>query len=307
MKYKDFKKKKNIEVVLLSRLGVLKLIDKFIDIDLMPDYDLTDYDKYTLNTYFIRQKYNFINEFSSLFYASIENISIFSWDDILNYMKKNDLQLGQKRSISDVLNLIPQEKIDCINSFDPNDLDDFKLNSIKIDFINNIKHELVIQGAFLGDSYSIDPVGWGLVSNLKLLGIPKNLNGKLYLELLAESYSLLQSGNNKLSYFLLYTAFESYINVNANPSNDSVRLKDSFKKLFKNNFDVTNANDIQVYSSIIGYFDGFYKKRNDIAHGRTVVSVSGEELNDFLIFVLTVIVANENSIQSFKGIVEEFT
>ncbi|WP_153037785.1 hypothetical protein [Aliivibrio fischeri] len=301
MKYKEFKK--NIDITLLSALGAIKYIDKFIDIELLPDYNLTDYDKYTNNTYFIRQRYDFSEDFSSLFYASIDNTAIFNWEDI----KDNDLQVDQRSSISGILNKMPKNKIEFINSVDPDDLDDFKLNSLKVDSINSIEHELVILGAFLGNSYSIDPSDWSLVSNLKLLGIPSNLNGKLYLELLAESYSLLQSGNNKLSYFLLYTAFESYINIHANPSNDSVRLKDSFQKLFKSKFGVINANDIQIYSSIVGYFDGFYRKRNDIAHGRNMVSIGDEELQDFLIFVLTVIVANENSIHNFKRIVDEFT
>lgn len=307
VKYKEFKNKKNIEIVLLRSLGALNSVNKFIEIELTPDYDLTEYDKYIPNTYFIRQDYDFRNEFSSLFDASIENISIYHWDDLRDYLNEGDINFERSFSIPDVLNVLPKNKIDLINSYEPNDLNDFKLNSIKVDFINNIKHKLVIQGAFLGNSYSIDPMDWALVANVKLSGIPQNISSKLYMELLAESYSLLQLGNNKLSYFLLYTAFESYINIHTNPSNDSVRLKDSFKNLFKNNFDTENTNDIEVYSSIVGYFNLFYNKRNEIAHGRTLVSISSEELNDLLIFVLTVIVANENSIQSFKGIVEEFT
>ena len=313
MKYKQFKSTENIDRYLLLALGALKSTNLIVNIDLNPDYDydydydLTNYDKGSLNTYFVKNKIDFSSEYTTLLRANLGVSAVFHWNDIDCISKSLKLPVKNNEEISVFLQRASEIEPEIIEQGMETSFDDFELNSLKIDVIDNINKEIVLSGAFVGNSYTIDPLDWRLVVEIHLSGIPEDLNGDLYLELLAESYSLSKAGSYKLAFFLSYTALECYLNSQVNPDNKNSRLKDSFSNLFKRNFTGENLNQHEIYSSISGDFDSYTTVRNEIAHGRKKVEIPKEYAIDFLTFVLVTVVSDNYRIDDFKSMVERFT
>ena len=307
MKYKQFKSKNQIDHYLLFALGALKSNSLILNIDLHPDYDLTNYDKHSSNTYFIKNELDFSNEYSTILRASMGTSAIFHWDDIQRIAAEFELSRRENEKASDFLQRVTEFEPDIIYQEMEKEIEGFELNNLKVDFIDNTDKKIIVSGAFFGDNSSIDPLDWDLVSEVNLFGIPKDLNGELYLELLAESYSFSELGNYKLAFFLSYTALECYLNSQVNPNNDKARLKDSFSELFKRNFSGNDLNKHIIYSSISGEFDPFTLKRNEIAHGKNKVEISKEYASEFLLFTLITIISNKHSISDFKSLFAKVT
>jgi hypothetical protein len=307
MNYIKFKSLNRIDYDLLLALGALKSKSLIMNIDLHPDYDLTNYDKHVSNTYFIKSELDFSDEFTAVLSANIGKSATFHCDDIERISKEFNLTREDNESASHFLQRVAAIDSDVIYQGNGTQHDGFELNELKVDFINNKDKKVIVLGGFFGDNYSIDPSDWDLVSELDLSGIPKELNGELYLELLAESYSLSELGNYKLAFFLAYSALECYLNSQVNPNNDKVRLKDSFSELFKNKFSGNDLNNHIIYSSISGEFTPFTLKRNEIAHGKSKVEISKEYASDFLLFSLITIVSNKHCISDFKSLAEKVT
>lgn len=307
MKYKHFKSKKNIDLFILLALGALKNEFLITNIELDPDYDFTNYDKYNLNTYFINDTINFREKYSTVLRASFGESVIFCWDDLERISSEFDITLRDDHDIISFIQEATEYVPDLTSQGMRPKFDDFQLNKLKINAINNIDKEIVFSGAFVGNSFSISPSGWKLFTELDLFGIPKNLNNKIYLELLAESYSLKEAGNYKLAFFTSYAALECYLNSKVNISNEKTRLKDSFSRLFKETFEVDDLNKHTIYTSISGDFDNFTSDRNEIAHGRSNLLISKSYSDEFLLFVLITIASNECRIDTFKDMFTQFT
>jgi hypothetical protein len=185
------------------------------------------------------------------------------------------------------------------------DIDGLKFNDVRVESINNLKRHFTVLGGYEAVSDRIDPDDWEILVEYLLTGVPEESTiGKFYVELLAEAYSLLLAGNFKLAYFIAFTALENYVNDKMGSENDEERFSDKVKKLFKSVFGDVSTH--AIFTSIIRDLSSFEKTRNTIAHGREVIHVDSDELENILVFVLTLVATSENKFYTFREIVDKF-
>src|SRR5580698_8102646 len=113
----------------------------------------------------------------------------------------------------------------------PTDIDQFKLNNLRVKSIDNEEKRLYYEGSFFGNHETYDQVDWGIYSVIEVTGMPLEEDA-FYKDLIAQAYTLYNEGKNKLSYFLVYSAFESFINLNLDKFNDDRRLIEKLKELY---------------------------------------------------------------------------
>jgi hypothetical protein len=302
MNYAKFSKVPNAVEQLLEKLEILEHKNIVIEISNYPDYDISSYKREVVTDYFFWNTYNFQDTFSSLISADVVESYIFHYDGLQNLSQACKIPLSE--DIKDVCSFLLQAQEKCREDFDSykfdTEFDDFKLHELRIQSIDNLLHLLRYEGSFQGDSSSTDPLDWHIYATLEVEAIPKNINTlPFYKSLLAESYLLLNQGQYKLSYFLGFSAFESFINFQLGHEKVE-RLEDKLKELFRNKF--MEISKHQIYTTLSGQFSAYVQERNSIAHGKELVIVSEIEARKLLLFVLTMIYVFENKVATFSEI-----
>lgn len=304
MNYVKFKKTDGLDCCLLSFLGILKVGSKIIQIDNYPDYDLSPYEGMEATTYYFKDSWNFGEEFSSIINVSIEDPRIFHADDIERLINKYAIDSDKINPFDVILNDILNQNKNVMDEGMIPDLDEFTLHPIQIDRIDYAKKEIHFLGSYYGNSCTIQPMDWNILVECFFSGfVSSDTCGKFYVDLISESYSLRDAGNLKLSYFLMYAAFENYINEKLNTHNEAGRLKDKLKRLFRKQFN--SLKNHEIYTSIIGEFDKWEGFRNDIAHGKKAQeNVTDETVKEATIFVLTLIASWESRESNFESLLK---
>jgi hypothetical protein len=299
MNYLTFKKIDNLDHKLLSFLRIIEVGSKIIPINNYPDFDFSNYQGLTEQTYFFKDSWSFDGEFGAVIDVSIENQCVFHVDDIKRLAEEYNVYFDSSNPC-DVLNEIRGNNKDLmLDEGIPPDFDGFKLNDIRVEKIDHSEKVVHFFGSYDGDSYSIDPMDWNIFIECSFYSfVSSDTFGKFYVDLISESYSLRDDGNMKLSYFLMYTAFENYINERLNSQDREGRLKDKLNELFKMQF--SSLGNHQVYTSVVGDFDRWETIRNEIAHGKANIKITSEIVDGLTIFSLALITSLESGESQFE-------
>ncbi len=305
MNYAKFKKIENLDLKILSFLGILQTKSRIIQINNYPDYDLSGYGGQFEKTYYFTDSWSFDGEFGAVLNVSIESQRVFHSDDMERLSEEYDVHFGENNAYDLVLNEIRNENEHLMWSEGfPPDFDGFKLNDIRVDRIDHSKKEVHFFGSYDGDSSSIQPVDWNIFIECSFCSfISSTTSGKFYVDLISESYSLKDSGNMKLSFFLVYAALENYINECLDRHEKEGRIKDKLNELFRSRF--TSLEKHQIYTSAAGEFDDWEKIRNWIVHGKAKVDITNEMVEEFTIFVLTLMASFEAKETIFDSLLKE--
>lgn len=300
MNLKKFKKISNIELKLLKHLGIIHEKNCVFKLDNYPDYDLSGYDGVRTMNYFFESESEIPNDFSNVISVEIINDFIIHSDDIFNMSKQHDIPVFYE-NLEWFVNEIHEVDSDCLDSYSIGQkFDNFELRTIKVVGINNSTKKIIFSGSFLGDYSHIQPLDWNIYVECKVRGTKSNLeNGNLfYQDLMAEAYNLISIKNFKLSYFLAFSALESYINERMNANDTKDRLKDIMSQMIRNVVGDINKNEI--YTSIISGYNTFESNRNIIAHGRKIITVTQEDVDELILFALLIICITEGDGSTFE-------
>lgn len=299
MKYQQFKVKKDIDLRLLLLLDILKHEHKIIELDLGPDYDLTEYDKFELKNYYFSNFWNFGNEYLAIINFEVNQTRVFHYDDITQLSAQYGVEYNNDGSWDIFLNKVRKIYPDVLwnEGFEP-DFDYFKLGAVKKEPVDQFRKRIKIYGGFHGGSHSIFPMDWSVFAECSFYGFQSvEQSGKFYVELIAESYALKDVSNFKLAYFIAFTALENYIKTHPSLNENTGRLNEKLSEVFSSMFDDIKSH--QIYSSLIGEFKKLESLRNKIAHGEKDSIISIKDVNKLIIFILTLISSLERKIETF--------
>ena len=303
MKYADFKKIKNLDLLLLLSLDALESAKHIFELDNYPDFDLSEYDKHSEQTYFFSNDLEFPDQFNTILRIDNEIVRLFSHDDLERLSKEHLVDFKEDMGYARFLAEIQKFNQDISDEGNEIDFDGFHLNSIKISGINNVEKKITILGGYSADSMWIQPFDCKLILFCDLLGIPKKSTQKsLFLGLVSEGYSLIGGGNFNLSFFILYTAIECYINTKLDAHEDQSRLSDKMQRAFKTAFPHDDLINHQIYTSIVAEFSDYTEIRNKIAHGTSAVAICENDARKLLLFALTMIASIESAIANFQDL-----
>lgn len=300
MNYINFVRKENILLNMLLALKVFNKSINIIKIDNFPDYDMLGYER-EIKDYYFCNSWNFSDTYISAFNIDIIVTKVFHADDFREHSDWDDLEYleNDEQRLNEIH--LKDDEWFYENGYDP-DFDEFKLKLLREKLIDNNKKKFFYEGSFLGDGASIDMMDHGIYSIIEILGIPA-IPKPFYMELLGESFVLQKEKKNNLSFFLAYSALESFVNTILGTEDEEGRFIDKLKQLFKTRF--ANINENLVYTSIINEYNEITAKRNIIAHGRESIVISDTELNSVLLFVVTLIFSFKFNCLSFEQISEK--
>lgn len=305
MNYKQFSSKENIVENLLFKLGIIKNERLLIEVDNWPDHDISEYQREMEANYYFQNHWNFSNRFSSLIEARFTEKYLFHSEGLKRVSEELQIEINYSQ-IPDFLNAAYQADKDCFDAHSfPVELDEFKLKSLRVSSLDNFQKQLNYEGSFYGNNEAIEPLDWGIYSFLELAGVPHHSKLNFYEELISESYLLSRQGNNKLAYFLAYSAFENFINSELGTVDEKGELKRRISELFGATF--THVAKHQVYTSLINEFKVFTEHRNTIAHGKEAILVSESDVSTILIFVLTMIASYNLNCTRFEHLYQGIT
>lgn len=298
MDYKKYKKTEDLNFKLLSKLGVLTRLKYVFQIDNSPDFDLSYYEKGSMQTYFFSHETAFPANLSFILKMEIIDKDIFTYDDLERLSTAHNVEINPD-DFGQFLTVILQsdeELQGCGTS-----LDDFHLHAFGPVKVNNSTKSITFNGGYNATYSGIQPDYWNLYAICEVLGFKDNVTKQhLYLNLLAEGYSLMVRGDFILSFFILYSSFECYVNTKLNANDEAGRLNDKVKNLFSQTFSEEDLIKHEIYSSMIGEFKYYTKLRDAIAHGRERLHISDEDVKSLMRFVLTTIVVISKKINNFE-------
>ncbi|EGI4219356.1 TPA: hypothetical protein R0C51_000535 [Escherichia coli] len=300
MKLKEFKEIRNIEFKLLKHLNIIHEKNLVFILDHYPDYDLSGYDSARTMTYFFENEVDIPYEFSNVISVEIINNFIIHSDDICNMSKQHNIHVFSN-DLEGFINEIYEVDNDCL---DTHSIDlkfgDFELRTTKVVGINNSTGKIIFSGSFVGDYSHIQPLDWNIYVECKVMGTKNysEFGNSFYRDLMAEAYNLMSIKNFKISYFLAFSSLESYINEKMNTNDTKDRLKDIMSHMIRNVVGDVNKNEI--YTSIISGYKKFESNRNIIAHGRELIVVTQEDVDELILFTLLIICIAEGDGSTFK-------
>lgn len=304
MKYSDFKKTDTVDLLLLMSLEAIDYSAQIYELDIYPDFDLTNYDKHSEQTYFFSKELDFPDQFNTVLRIDKLKVRLFHFDDLERLSEQHQVELGTPLEYARFLSDIQAINGSLSSEGNKPDIDGFHLNSVKVNGINNTVKKISVVGGYSADSRMIETLDWRFILFCKVLGIPtKSTRKNLYLALISEGYSLIQGGNYKLSFFILYSAVECFVNTKLNAQEEESRLSEKMQQLFKTAFPDGDIDNHQIYTSIISEFQPYTNTRNAIAHGTSAAVIGEKEVRNLLLFALTMIASIELTISSFQDLI----
>lgn len=292
--YTQFTKTSHRIEQMLFSLGILVRDETFVKIENHPDYDITKYEREIDTNYYFHNSWDFLMKYQSVIKAEFAETHILHADNLTDMSREYEVEYEPyDRDVPKFLNKLYRVNKEAIgiHSFGT-DAEDFRVNSIRVNSIDNINSKINYEGSFLGNSSNIDPIDYGIYCLLKVTAVSRDIDfSNFYMELVAESYVLFKESNYKLAYFLAYSGFESFINSSLGVGDEPGRLKERLMELFKHKF--LDLSKHQIYTCVVNDFDRFTDKRNTIAHGRRAVSINKNEAEELLLFILILVCTYE--------------
>lgn len=303
MKYKEFIKSTEPNLIenLFVKLGYLNNQIKFVPINNYPDYDMSPYEGRCLNNYYFKNKWCFKNDFDSIINASIIDSALFHADCITDIAKEYSLNLEFKndRFTTIVEQAYEIDKDSFCKYSHKADINDFKLNELRIISIDNVNRYINYDGTFFGDMCSIESPDCKLISKIEIIGVNRNFNElEFYKQLLVEAFILNEENRYKLSFFVTYSALENFVNTQMDCNDKRSRFNDKLKKLFKSYWKDISSHSI--YNSLMNDFSSYTGTRNKIAHGKNQIEINEKNSKSLLRFVLILIASYTWKDETFK-------
>ena len=285
----NLKRKTNLIKEYLITQGILEESECIFKMDFFPDFEYTDFQKGRIQTYYFHEEISFSNIYSDIISYSEITPHIFPVNEKPDFLK-NITNLKK-------INNIDKEKFLEIKIPDKFDL--FELQKIHLYSVDNIEKTLnydctcKTEGAFIGNDF-ID-----IYCTVHLCGITNNINScDLYNQLIVDSYRKYQSKDYRMAFFLMFSAFECFINTKLGKQDEEKRLKEKKNELFKSIFPTLNANQIYSYINIKKH----EKIRNEIAHGRKELYTEKSSVDDIYFDFISLIISYNEKIEKFNDL-----
>jgi hypothetical protein len=300
MKYSQFSKIPNVIMNMLFKLKVFEMNEIIIKINNFPDYDISGYNK-DMSDYYFCNSWKFENLYDSVLDINILSSRIYHADDFRDRLDWDDLQYleDDEKRLNEIHFSDDEWFADngCDTSYD-----EFELKNFRLKVIDNSEKRMYYEGSFFGDDLSFEMIDHGIYALIKTTAISTTPK-PFYKELLGESVILRKEKKAKLSFFMMYSALESYVNTLLSSEDTEGRLLDKIKELFKKKYSDLNSN--LVYSSLINEYSKLTNKRNIIAHGRESLKIEEADLDSLMLFVVTLIFSYSHNCISFNDIIEK--
>lgn len=300
MNYKKFKKNSEIELRLLSEIGMLTQQRIAFKIDNYPNYEISHYDRHSMETYFFADSHPFPCNVSFVIHVDKEDETIIADDELEDYRAKlgiDDRVEDGEEILSQILAANGDIELSC------NHLDDFELHGIKQPLVDNTGKTITFVGGYKSGYSGIQPEGWGIYAICDVLGLSaRAVDEQTHLGVLAEGLALMLRKDYKIASFMFYCALESFINYQLHSQSDEQRLAEKLNKLVAKTFPDSDLEKHPIYTSTINEFAQLTRLRNAIAHGKTTVSISRQETSSHLLLVLTLITCIEKAHADFTAL-----
>ncbi|WP_447578717.1 hypothetical protein [Achromobacter kerstersii] len=300
MNYKNFKKLREVELRLLSAIGMLTQQRLAFKIDNSPNYGISHYDRHSMETYFFADSHSFPHNVSFVIHVDQVDETILSDYDLKDYQAQWKID-GDVKNGEEILSQILAAGGEIEFSVDR--VDEFELHGIEQPLVDNTGKTITFVGGYKTAYSGIQPEGWSLYAVCDVLGLSAGaVENNTHLEILAEGMALMLRKDYKLASFMFYCAAESFINYRLHSQSDEQRLSEKLKILVAATFPDSDLVKHPIYTSTINAFDQLTGLRNAIAHGTKAVSVSRQETNSHFILVLTLIACIETARADFSSL-----
>jgi len=300
MNYKTFKEMPELELRLLSMIGMFIEQRLAFKIDNSPNYHISHYDRQSMETYFFSDSHPFPHNVSFVIHVNKESEVIISDDDLDYYREK----LNEDDSIEDGEEILSGVlAVSGELELSSGQVDEFELHGIEQPLIDNTGKSITFVGGYKASYSGIQPEGWSVYVVCDVLGLSAwAAEDNTYLGILAEGLAMMLRKDYKIASFMFYCALESFINHRLHSQSDETRLSEKLKELVAAIFPSSDLAKHPIYTSTIEGFNRLTGLRNAIAHGTKVVSVSREETSSHLILVLTLIACIEAILADFSSL-----
>lgn len=287
----------------MKQLGLVAAITEVKYVDHHPDYDYSEYKGPDTQTYFFQTALTIPGDLSVVYDTEILSTCVILYDDLADIVAELGLDENPYEDRERILSEAFSRNADFINNIGYEDLDQFSLRSLEITTVENHQRHINLQGSFVGDSFGISPMDWGLYAVVRFMGFKEDLNeSEFYRQLLVESFSLREKGDHRVSFFLAFSALEGYINLKMQAEAESGRLSDKVRDLFKHKFPDVELTKHQIYTHAVPDFNKrLTDLRNGIAHGR-VSEIDRDLSREMLLVALILICSAELHFASFSDI-----
>lgn len=179
----------------------------------------------------------------------------------------------------------------------PSEFDCFKLQKIHLYSVDNVNKTINYDCTCSTEEMMLGNDFVDIYCEVDLCGITWKINtANLYNQLIVDSYRKYLQKDFRMAYFLMYSAFECFINTKSGKHDEEKRLVQKKNELFKLKFSCLNSNQINSSVDMKKYED----IRNDIAHGREEFNIKKELVDDIYFDFLSLIISFEENIQKFE-------
>jgi len=297
MNYKKFNKLPEVELRLLSVIGMLTEQKFAFKIDNSPNYGISHYNRHRMETYFFSDSHPFPHNVSFLVHVDKESETIITDDELEKYREELDID-GCIEEDEEILSLVLAKNGEIGLPFDH--VHEFELHGIEQPLIDNTGKTITFVGGYKTNYSGIQPDGWSIYAICNVLGLSaRPLEDNTHLGILAEGLVIMLRNDYKLASFMFYCALESFINYQLHSQSDEQRLSEKLKRLVTETFPGSALAKHSIYTSTINEFHQLTGLRNAIAHGMKTVSVSRQETRLHLVLVLTLIACIETTHADF--------
>lgn len=257
----------------------LKLYEERRPFSAEPDIEIHAYEKTREKEYFFRSEIDLSKDYKYLISA-----------DMLDYGYSNE------ENLSNSLNNEGSGRL-----------------TVRLDDNNLRKNILYLEGTINASSYDFSSIDDKKIAVLQLFGVKKNIKLQLFEELLLEAYSLELEKNYRVSFFSYFTAIEAYVTFWLEPVKlglyselhralEYLQLDDKLRLIFKYSSGVSDLNEIKLWSDFMGLFKDLKDKRNEIAHGKSVVDINILDIQHIFLVVCVLWSFTTNKHKTFNEI-----
>lgn len=253
----------------LLRLGILSEVEEKINMEVLPDYDISKYEGPVEKEYSLQEWHDLSKKYSIIFEAGIGDYGYRVEDDDTLYRALNDSGSGEL--------------------------------SYKIAYLDRQARKIEFRGSLFGSGFEIGAIYTPVLCKLNLLALVVGCSMPFYRELIAEAYSLELDGQTKFSFFLYFAAIDHLINKVFNDVNDlemgaeipeelrQWRLRDKLKFAMKHKLNGADVGGNALCNEALKLFTECVSIRNEIAHGQLRHNLRQDDLN--CVFALCIIIA----------------
>jgi hypothetical protein len=307
MNYTNFKSHDQLIDKLLAKLGILEWKTIYFDVDLEPDYEILKYKKDYSDFYF-KNSLSFEGRYQYVLDAEIGNFKLYPYDILKYISQESGVALPDSFENAQVLEFLEEVAVsnhDKMIDFgwEPQ-VDQLNLYCLRISHIENDSKFIVYEGAYMGllTDFGDDITLYADIS-LKVVPFLDGSPSQFYKTLVAEAYLLFMQRNYKLAAFVLFSAYDNFVNEKYGNPHEEKRLREKLNTVFKDRFEKLEKHNI--YTQIKRQIDDFEKVRNSIAHGTNTEYISFTEVKDSFIIMLSLFISYEFTFSDFQAIVDD--